>query len=107
MKIRACLWLVFAGLLAVVAANAQSPASGNLRAGAAKLDITPGENDLRNPTDVIRDHLFARAIVVHDGKTCAVLIGFDLSKVDDQASNRHVPPPASTAQPWRVDRMPG
>lgn len=60
--------------------------SGHLRAGAAKVDITPRQNDLKNPaTDVIRDHLFARAIVVDDGRTCAVLIGFDLSKVDTQA----------------------
>jgi neutral ceramidase len=85
MNIRVRLWVAFAALLTVAAAHAQNPAGGNLRAGAAKLDITPQESNLRNPTDVIRDHLFARAIVVDDGKTCAVLVGFDLSKGDDQA----------------------
>jgi neutral ceramidase len=85
MNIRVRLWVAVAALLAVAAAYAQSPAGGNLRAGAAKLDITPRQSDLRNPTDVIRDPLFARAIVVDDGRTCAALIGFDLSKVDDQA----------------------
>jgi neutral ceramidase len=54
--------------------------SGRLRAGAAKVDITPKQSELMTPTDTIRDHLFARAIVVDDGTTCAVLIGFDLSK---------------------------
>jgi neutral ceramidase len=84
MRNGAC-FLVASAVSLAVAADAQSPAGGNLRAGAAKLDITPKTSDLRNPTDVIRDHLFARAIVVDDGRTCAALIGFDLSKVDDQA----------------------
>jgi neutral ceramidase len=82
---RGACFLVACAVSLAVAAHGESPAGGNLRAGAAKLDITPKTSDLRNPTDVIRDRLFARAIAVDDGHTCAVLIGFDLSKVDDQA----------------------
>jgi neutral ceramidase len=59
--------------------------SGGLRAGAAKVDITPKQSELMTPTDIIRDHLFGRAIVVDDGRTCGALIGFDLSKVDETA----------------------
>lgn len=59
--------------------------SGSLRAGAAKVDITPQQSELMTPTDIIRDHLFARAIVIDDGRTCGALIGFDVSKVDETA----------------------
>ncbi len=68
---------------AAVGLHAQS---GQLRAGAAKVDITPtGAGVLMTPTDVIRDHLFVRAIVADNGHTCAVLIGIDISKADDSA----------------------
>jgi len=59
-------------------ANCQGAAAGRLRAGAAKVDITPKETELAVSTDSIRDRLFARAIVVDDGSTCAVLVGLDL-----------------------------
>lgn len=51
-------------------------ASSSLMAGAAKVDITPAEGTL-HPTDAIRDHLFARAIVVRSASGCAVLVGLD------------------------------
>lgn len=50
---------------------------GALRAGAAMVDITPKPSDLMFKTDSIRDHLFARAIVVDTGDSCAVLVGLD------------------------------
>jgi neutral/alkaline ceramidase-like enzyme len=49
-----------------------------LRAGAAKVEITPKATDLTIATDSIRDPLFARVIVVDDGRGCAVLVGLDL-----------------------------
>jgi len=49
---------------------------GQFTAGAAKVDITPAENTL-HPTDSIRDHLFARAIVMRGASSCAVLVGLD------------------------------
>ncbi len=57
-------------------ASAQSPA-GRLRAGAAKVDITPRADQLQIATDSIRDHLYVRAIVVDDGRTCAALVNID------------------------------
>lgn len=71
-----------AGLLAggiwlctVVYAFAQT-AEGALRAGSAKVDISPSAAELR-PGDILRDPLFARAIVIDNGQTCAALVGLD------------------------------
>ena len=78
--------ILAASLLAGASASAQ-PAPGRLRAGAAKVDITPQQSELAVSTDVIRDHLFVRAIVVDDGATCAALVGMDQSGVPDQLYN--------------------
>jgi len=66
--------------------TAQS-AAGQLRAGAAKVDITPKASDLQFATDSIRDHLYARAIVVNNGMTCAVLVGVDAGGLRDNVVN--------------------
>lgn len=52
--------------------------AARLRAGAARVEITPQASDLAIPTDSIRDPLFARVVVVDDGRACAVLVGLDL-----------------------------
>ena len=65
-------------LILTTAAHSQTPTAARLRAGAAKADFTPKESDLATATDSIRDHLYARAIVVDDGTTCAALVGLDL-----------------------------
>jgi neutral ceramidase len=57
--------------------QAQAPGAHALRAGAAMVDISPKLTDLMFKTDSIRDHLFARAIVVDAGDSCAVLVGID------------------------------
>jgi hypothetical protein len=72
--------IYLAGALALAAPGwmlAQTPASGRLRAGAAKVDITPRQDQLAIPTDSIRDHLYVRAIVVDDGRSCAALVSVD------------------------------
>lgn len=71
-------------LLFFIPSYSQNAPAGRLRAGAAKVDITPKESDLLVSTDFIRDHLFARAIVVDDGATCAVLVGLDLGGASNQ-----------------------
>ena len=80
------LFLTTAGvvLLAAIALHSQSAVPGRLRAGAHKVDFTPNERELAVSTDSIRDHLFARAIVVDDGSTCAVLVGIDLGAAPNQ-----------------------
>jgi neutral ceramidase len=69
-------------LLAAGSAYSQTSTSGRLRAGAAKVDITR-ESDLALPTDVIRDHVFTRVILVDDGSTCALLVNVDTAHFDD------------------------
>lgn len=71
-------------LLVATALHSQSAAPGRLRAGAHKVDFTPHERDLAVTTDSIRDPLFTRAIVVDDGRTCAVLVAIDLGAASNQ-----------------------
>jgi neutral ceramidase len=78
MNNRRSIGIVSACLLLAGSAYAQAPKGGRLRAGAAKVDITPKESDLQIATDSIRDHLFVRAIVVDNGTTCAALVGMDM-----------------------------
>jgi neutral ceramidase len=78
-------------LLSAVVGHAQRPAPPRLRAGAAKADITPKQSDLAVATDSIRDHLFARAVVVDDGSTCAVLAALDLGGVTNAVVDDALP----------------
>jgi hypothetical protein len=57
--------------------------AGALRAGAARLDVTPAANALPIPLTSIRDHLFARAIVLDNGVSRAALVGIDLIGIDE------------------------
>lgn len=77
---------VAAGTMFAIPGSSQSqtPTTGHLRAGAAKADFTPKESELTVSTDSIRDHLYARAIFVDDGATCAVLVGLDLGGASNQ-----------------------
>ena len=75
---------VSAVLLVAASARSQQVDAGRLRAGAHKVEITPNVSELQVSTDSIRDHLFARAIVVDDGGTCAVLVGIDLGAASNQ-----------------------
>jgi hypothetical protein len=68
-------------VLSAVVVHAQRAATPRLRAGAALADITPKQSELEVATDSIRDHLFARAVVVDDGSTCAVVAALDLGGV--------------------------
>jgi hypothetical protein len=71
-------------LFAAFPGFSQMAAPARLRAGAAKVDITR-PNSLALPTDVLRDHIYARLIVVDNGSTCAVLVGLDLTSTHDEA----------------------
>jgi hypothetical protein len=71
-----------------------------LRAGAAKVEITPGPSELALPTDSIRDPLYVRALVVDNGSTCAVLVGTDQGGVrNDVVEAVLASSPASTGCP--------
>ena len=58
-------------------------AQAGLKVGAAKVDITPSQSDLKISTDVIRDKLFVRAIFINDGTNSAVLVAVDAGAVHD------------------------
>jgi hypothetical protein len=71
---RVCAALLF-GLIA--AASAMQPASAALRAGAARVNITPDEAHLPKGFEGINDPIFVRAIVIDDGRTRAALVTVD------------------------------
>jgi hypothetical protein len=77
-----------------LASSAQAAEEGTLRAGAARIDITPPEN---TPLPMagyssrvdghkgVHDRLYVRAIVVDDGSTQAALVGTDAIFLDHAA----------------------
>ena len=88
-------FLAFAMLIAPCSCTAQatSPAAGSLRAGAAKVDITPPLEPMSNGwPETLRDHLYVRAIVLDNGTERAALINADQgalsSAIWDDASKR-------------------
>lgn len=70
-------------------------AAAQLQAGAAKVDVTPPESSLPKNFRGILDPLFARAIVVDDGKTRAAMVTIDAGAV---------PPPLWTKLADRAER---
>src|SRR5580704_13140809 len=84
------IWFVLAAVLAlpVVCAAQTSGKSGALRAGAAKVDITPPLQPMSNGwPETLRDHLFVRAIVLDNGSTRAALINADQGGMTDAIWN--------------------
>jgi neutral ceramidase len=67
--------LVLIGLLN--GAFAQSAPSFPLKAGAAKVDVTPSESELPKNYEGIFDHIYSRTIVVDNGSTKAALLTLD------------------------------
>src|SRR5438874_4845493 len=63
---------------------AQSGRAPSLRAGAAKVDVTPAERELPKNYEGILDRLYSRAIVLESGSTTAALISLDAGGVPDQ-----------------------
>ena len=64
-----------------IAALSPATAAGSLRVGAARVDITPDEKSLPKGFDGINDHIFARAIVIDDGRTRAALVTVDAGAI--------------------------
>jgi hypothetical protein len=69
-------------------------AQGTLRAGAARVDITPPSDPANPPTGkYAHEKLYARAIVLDTGATRAALIGVDLGGLSDaiwQAASKQI-----------------
>jgi neutral ceramidase len=78
---------MLAGSMSSVAVSA-TPAqalsqAGTLKAGAAKVDITPNPKELPPTYEGVHDQLYSRAIVIDNGTTGAVLITLDLGGMSD------------------------
>ncbi|OJW57617.1 MAG: hypothetical protein BGO57_00335 [Sphingomonadales bacterium 63-6] len=71
--------LVLAAFLAAPLAGQAQAAS--LRAGAAKVDVTPSQKELPANFRGILDHVYARAIVVDDGATLAAMVTIDTGAI--------------------------
>jgi neutral ceramidase len=63
---------------------AQGSKTSSLRAGAAKVDVTPAERDLPKSYEGILDHIYSRAIVLENAATTAALISVDAGGIPDQ-----------------------
>jgi neutral ceramidase len=70
-----CLFLAISGPVL-----AQIP-EGSLRAGAARVDITPDKNNLPKGFEGINDRIFVRAIVVDNGQSRAALVTVDAGAI--------------------------
>ena len=73
---------VMAVCLTLAMSNA-AVAQTNVRAGAAKVDVTPAAGELPKNSFGILDHLYARAIVLENGATTAALITLDAGAIPD------------------------
>jgi neutral ceramidase len=62
----------------------QGVRASSLRAGAAKVDVTPAQGDLPKNYEGIHDRLYSRAIVLESGNASAALITVDAGGVPDQ-----------------------
>src|SRR5690242_4188230 len=62
---------------------AQGAGSSSLKAGAAKVDVTPAVSELPKNYEGIFDHLYSRAIVLQSGASTAALITVDAGAVPD------------------------
>ena len=64
--------------------DAQAPrAMSPLRVGAAKVDVTPSQNELPKTSYGILDRLYARAIVLDNGAATAALVTVDAGAIAD------------------------
>jgi hypothetical protein len=68
----------------ILAALPMQPVEAALRAGAARVDITPDEAKLPKGIEGINDRIFVRAIVVDDGRTRAALITVDAGAISTE-----------------------
>jgi len=78
---RCTIMTCLAAFLFALSAFSQNISAGPLRAGAAKIDITPSERDLPKGYLGVLDHVFARAIVIDNGHATAALVSLDAGGV--------------------------
>src|SRR6266513_2764440 len=62
--------------------------SGPLKAGAARVEITPDANAIPRPFTSILDSLYARAIYLENGHDLAVLLNADIGAISTAVTDR-------------------
>ena len=82
--------LALCAILCLFTPQTRGADAGNLKAGAAKVDITPSSEDLPEFIMVlnkrftgIHDHIYARAVVMDNGINTVALVSLDLSEYGD------------------------
>ncbi len=65
-------------------ASAQTNEASPFKAGAAKVNITPAQNDLPESYNRINDSLYTRAVVIDNGTTSAALVSIDNGMVSEE-----------------------
>jgi hypothetical protein len=70
-------------VLIAAAAGTGFAQTSALRVGAAKVDVTPAQNELPRNYEGIHDHIHSRAIVIDNGTASAALITVDAGGVAD------------------------
>lgn len=88
MKMRSLILILVIGLGTFQWGFAQAQQASPFQVGAAKIDITPNENELPEGYYSIRDHLFCRAIVVQNETASAALIAVDQGMVNSDLYNK-------------------
>jgi neutral ceramidase len=73
--------LAVAVLIPLLCANAPAAVVGTLKAGAARVEITPDPNAIPRPYTSILDPIYARAIYLDNGHDRAVLLNADIGAV--------------------------
>ena len=76
-------WLVIPLVAAAFGLTRAAAAQPTLRAGAAKVDVTPAENALPPSYEGVLDRIYSRAVVLDDGTSTAALISVDAGAVPD------------------------
>src|SRR5258708_15190411 len=74
---------VIAGIILLLPNQAAAADLGALKAGAARIDITPDANAIPRPYTSILDPLYARAIYLENGHDRAVLLNADVGAIAD------------------------
>ena len=88
MKVQKLIITVIISLASLLTAFSQLQKATPFQVGAAKIDITPDENNLPKGFFRIQDNLFCRAIVINNGTTSAALIAVDQGMVRNDSYDK-------------------
>jgi neutral ceramidase len=83
MKASSAIIVTILALALPAGAAAQEAVGPGRRVGAARVDVTPGPGELPKNSRGILDRLYARAIVLENGRTTAALITVDAGAIPD------------------------